>query len=183
MGDASVCDQADSLKTRLSGLPTGRTAANEYQRLGLEILNFLFTPELIDGRIEVRTIDGTERRDIIYTNDSDDTFWSYLRTEHSSFLLMFEAKNKLSVSNLDIAQVATYLGDRIGRLGIILLRSQVAKSQRRKAFSVYNDSSPRKVILFVTDDDLSVMLDMRCQGKSPMRHLQRLYRDFRTSVQ
>ena len=96
---------------------------------------------------------------------------------------MFEAKNKLSVTNQDIAQVATYLGDRLGRLGVILVRSQITDPQQRKAFSVYNDSNPRKVILFVIDEDLLLMLDMRCQGKNPMRHLQKLYRNFRTSVQ
>jgi len=181
--DSDVCEQAESLKTRLRGLPSGPSTANEYQKLCLEILNFLFNPELIDGRMEVRTIDGTERRDIIFTNDSDETFWSYVRQEHSAFLLLFEAKNKKAADNQDLAQVATYLGDRLGRLGIVLTRDSPSEPQRRKAFSIYNDSDPRKVILFVTDEDLARMMDMRCASISPMRHIQSLYRDFRTTVQ
>jgi hypothetical protein len=59
----------------------------------LEVLNYLFNPELIDGEPEVRTIDGTERRDIIFTNDSDESFWEYVRTAHDGIFLMFEAKN------------------------------------------------------------------------------------------
>lgn len=54
---------------------------------------------------------------------------------------------------------------------------------QRKAFAIYNDSSPRKVILFFGDNDLNLMLDMKAVGKEPMRHVQTLYRAFRTSVQ
>jgi hypothetical protein len=183
LGDASQVEQAQRLRVRLSGTPTGLKDAHDFQRLALEILNFLFNPELIDGRLEVRTIDGTERRDIIFTNDSDATFWSYLRSEHSSLLLMFEAKNKDKLSNSDIAQVATYLGDRLGRLGFMLVRSAPGVNQTRKAFSVYNDSHPRKIILFLSDDDLHEMLDMTCKGKNAMRHVQSVYRHFRTTVQ
>ncbi len=183
LGDRSLNEQAELLEKRLQNLPLGKESAHQFQQLVLEILNYLFNPELIDGRLEVRTIDGTERRDIIFTNDSDETFWSYLRTEHSSILLMFEAKNKMSVSNNDVAQVATYLGDRIGRIGFIVMRSRVAEAQTRKAFSVYNDSHPRKVILFINDEDLKYMLSVRCQGGNPMKYLQKIYRDFRTTVQ
>lgn len=183
LGDADECAQAAALRSMLDSVPPGREAANRYQRVALEILNFLFLPELIDGRMEERTLDGTERRDIIFTNDSDLTFWSYLRQEHSSFLLMFEVKNKETISNQDIAQTATYLGDRLGRLGVIVTRSPVETAQLKKAFSVFNDSNPRKVILFVSDQDLVSMLDMRCEGAEPMRHMQRLYRAFRSSVQ
>jgi len=183
LAGTNICNQAEVLKNRLNQIPTGKETAAQYQKLCIEILNFLFTPELIDGRLEVRTKDGTERRDIIFTNDSDDTFWSYLRNEHSSILLMFEAKNKASINNNDIAQTATYLGDRLGRLGFILMRSQVTEPQQLKVFSVYNDSNPRKIILFVTDNDFNLMLDMKCEGKNPMRYLQKLYRNFRTTVQ
>lgn len=183
LGDADACREAEALKARLTAVASGRSDATTYQRLCLEILNFLFSPELIDGRIEVRTVDGTERRDIIFTNDSDETFWSYIRTEHSAFLLMFEVKNKQTIDNKDLNQTATYLGDRLGRLAFVLSRGAPAEAQQRKAFSIYNDSNPRKIIVFLSDADLALMLDMRCEGKNPMRHVQQLYREFRTSVQ
>lgn len=120
-----TCPESESLKQRLRSLTSGIKNASAYQRLVLEILNFLFNPELIDGELEVRTIDGTERRDIIFTNDSDQSFWSYLRTEHSSLFIMFETKNTESVDNAHLNQAATYLGDRIGRLGFIVTKNPV----------------------------------------------------------
>lgn len=182
--DASeITVEVDALKAKLSQTKPGREDAGKYQRIVLEILNFLFNPELIDGEIEVETVDGTERRDIVFTNDSDQSFWSYIRSEHSSIFLMFEVKNTKDINNFYLNQVAIYLGDRLGRLGFIVTRSPLEEPQERKAFSIYNDSTPRKIILTLSDIDLCNMLDMKRHGNEPMRYIQKLYRTFRTRVQ
>jgi hypothetical protein len=179
-----TCTEGERLKARLAGIVPGREEAKDYQITVLETLNYLFNPELSDGRMEEETIDGTERRDIIFTNESDQTFWSYLRQEHSSFLMMFEVKNTSDMNNTYLNQTATYLGDRLGYLGFVVTRYKVDKAQIRKTYLIYNDSQPRrKIILFLSDDDIHEMINMKCQGKNPMRHLQNLYRNFRTSVQ
>ena len=177
------CAEADALKSRLSAIPTGRTHAADYQFTVLAILNYLFNPELIDGETEVKTVDGTERRDIIFTNDSDINFWEYLRQEHSSIFVMFEIKNMGEIEAPALNQTATYLGDRLGRLAFIVTRNAPGKAQVRKAYSIYHDPVPRKVILFLSDADLKYMLDMKCKGNSPTAYLQKIYRQFRTSVQ
>jgi hypothetical protein len=179
----ATCPESEALKHRLQVLSPGVEHASEYQRLVLEILNFLFSPELIDGELEVRTVDGTERRDIIFTNDSDQSFWDYVRNEHSALLVMFETKNVSDVTNIHLNQTATYLGDRIGRLGFVITRNPAREPALKKAYSVFNDSTPRKVILILSDQDLNQMLDLKCQGRDPMRYVQSFYRAFRTSVQ
>ena len=180
---AKYIEESHKLKALLNEIPIGRDHATKYQQTVLEILNLLFNPELIDGEVEVRTVEGTERRDIIFTNDSDQSFWNYIRNEHSSFLLMFEVKNtpKLEASHLN--QTATYLGDRIGRLGFIVTRNSPSEAYQKKAFSIFNDSNPREIILFLSDADLMAMLDMKCQSKDPMRLIQKVYRKFRQTVQ
>ena len=181
--DEDVCKEAEALKQRLSSIPPGRESAADYQYMILEILNYLFNPDLIAGEPEVRTIDGTERRDIIFTNDSDESFWEYIRTTHDGILLMFETKNMEALDISAINQTATYLGDRIGRLGIIVTRQIPSEAIRRKIFSVWNDSSPRKVILTLCDAEIRELLDVRCRGGSPTKWMQAHYRKFRTSVQ
>jgi len=175
--------EASELKRKLDHLKPGHEDAGKYQRVVLEILNFLFNPELIDGELEVKTAEGTERRDIIFTNDSDESFWSYLRSEHSSIFIMFEVKNTKAINNIYLNQVAVYLGDRLGRLGFIVTRNALEEAQERKAFSIYNDSIPRKIILTLSDIDLYHMLDMKCRGSFPMQYIQKLYRTFRTKAQ
>jgi hypothetical protein len=182
--DEDACREADRLKEKLKTTPTGREQAAAYQELVLEILNYLFNPELIDGQPEVRTLEGTERRDIIFTNDSDESFWDYVRTAHDGIFIMFEAKNTNDLDMPEINQTTTYLGDRIGRLGVIVTRQSPRDSVLRKIFSVWNDSAPnRKVILTLTDEQLREMLDLRCNDGSPTKWMQKHYRTFRTSVQ
>ena len=181
--DDETCAEAERLATLIRSILPGTKHANDYHNATLEILNFAFSPELADGEKEVRTVHGTERRDIVFTNESDRTFWSYVRAEHSAIFLMFEVKNVEDLSNDHVNQTATYLGDRLGRLGIILTRNAPSKERTLKLFSVYNDSTPRKVILVFDDADLAAILKLRCNGGDPMKYVQAKYRAFRTSVQ
>ena len=182
--DTDACKEAEALKEKLAAIKPGREQATEYHRLVLEILNYLFNPELIDGKPEVRTIDGTERRDIIFTNDSDESFWDYVRSAHDCIFIMFEAKNTNELGLAEINQTATYLGDRIGRLGIIVTRQTPSENVQRKIFSVWNDSAgSRKIILTLSDIQLRELMDLRCKDGSPTKWMQAHYRNFRTSVQ
>jgi hypothetical protein len=182
--DADACNEAERLKEKIRAIPPGRDQAAEYQRVVLEVINYLLSPELIDGQPEVRTIDGTERRDIIFTNDSDESFWEYVRTTHDSLLLMFEVKNTADLDMAAINQTAVYLGDRIGRLGFIVTREPPSESVLRKTYAVWNDSGQsRKAILILTDDQLFELLDLRCKDGSPTKWLQKHYRAFRTALQ
>lgn len=182
--DTDACKEAEALKEKLAAIRPGREKATEYHRVVLEILNYLFNPELIDGKPEVRTIDGTERRDIIFTNDSDESFWDYIRSAHDCIFIMFEAKNTNELGLTEINQTATYLGDRIGRLGVIVTRQTPTENVQRKIFSVWNDSAGgRKIILTLSDAQLHELMDLRCKGGSPTKWMQTHYRTFRTSVQ
>lgn len=178
--DEDLCRESERLKERLAEIAIGRSEAALYQHLVLEILNFLFNPELIDGQPEVRTLDGTERRDIIFTNDSDESFWEYIRNEYG-LILMFETKNTEELDTDAINQTATYLGVRIGSLGVIVTRRPPKDSIVKKVMTVFNDG--RKVILTLCDDQLRELLDLRCQGGSPTRWMQKHYRNFRVSLQ
>ena len=97
---------------------------------------------------------------------------------------MFETKNTDEVEMAAINQTATYLGDRVGRFGVIVSRQALPETIKRKVFSVWNDSGPnRKVILALSDEHLRELLDLCCKGGSPTRWMQRHYRRFRTEVQ
>ncbi len=173
--------------SRLDSTPTGPADANTYQRLVYEIVNYLFEPDLTDGEMEVKTIDGTERRDLVYTNESESSFLRYVRTEYHSPFLMFEVKNVQALDLSHINQTATYLGARLGTLGFIATRSAPKMTTLKKTFSVYNDSvgTARKVILILSDNDLAEMLRAKDSGdpNTPIRALQKKYRAFRTTIQ
>ncbi len=182
--DADVSIEAERLKRQLKETPPGRASAHAYQLLVLEILNFLFSPGLAGGMVEVATIDGTERRDIVFTNESEHPFWGYVRSAHDGIFVMFEVKNLELLDIQAINQVATYLGDRIGRLGFIATRNDPSESIRRKIISVWNDSGvEKKVILVLSDSNFSELLEIRCKGGSVDGWIQNHYRRMRTSAQ
>lgn len=167
----------------LHALAPGQAGASAYQHTMLGILNHLFEPELTGGRLESATVHGTERRDIIFVNEADRSFWAYIRQEHSNLLVMFETKNVSGVDNNHINQVATYLGDRIGRFGVILTRNPPAQAQMLKTYSVFNNDNPRKVILILHDGDIEAMLRLKDRGGHPSRYIQDKYRDFKEALQ
>ena len=173
------------LAARLDTIPHGTEANKDFRILVLTILTYLFEPLLTDGQIEVRTIHGTERRDIIYTIEAEGSFWAYVRQEYHSPLIMFETKNVADVTNDHLSQTATYLGDRLGYLGFIVGREPLAKPQRLKCYSIFNDSNgrARKVVLGLCDADLKAMLAQRDAGQDPTRYLQARYREFKVSLQ
>ncbi|MGA2169331.1 MAG: hypothetical protein ABSG62_14065 [Terracidiphilus sp.] len=173
----------EALLARLQQIPIGQAYATTYQRAVLDILTFVFCPDLIDGRLEERTIEGTERRDILFTNDSDDSFFDYVRQTHDALVMMFEAKNVSELTMAALNQSATYLGDRIGRLGFIVTRHSPGENVVRKQITIFNDSQPRKVLLVLTDSDLAELVKIRAADGAPTKWLQRHYRNFRTAVQ
>ena len=107
-------------------------------------------------------------------------FGDYVRNRYG-LLLMFEAKNKEEIDIAAINQTATYLGTRIGNLGVIVTRHAPGQSVIKKIMSVFNDGG--KVILVLCDDQIRELLDLRCKNGSPTRWTQAYYRSFRQSVQ
>jgi len=170
---------------RLQSLPSGRQLAGQYQRLVWEILNYLFEPELTDGRMEEKTHLGTERRDIIYANEAERSFLKYVRDTYLSPFLLFEIKNVTEVELEHINQVATYLGANLGMLGFIVTRHPPSENIIRKTYAVYNNTPalPRKTIMVITDEDLVTMIRMKQEVQNPVRLLQEHYRRFRLGVQ
>ena len=182
---ATTREAGDRLLRELEEIPPGRDAASAYQRQVLRILTFVFAPELTDGKLEEATIHGTERRDIIFTNESNGSFWQYARQHHDSVFQMFECKNTEHLEPGDLNQTATYLGVRLGTLGIMVTRQDPSKEVLLKSYSIHNDGTgaSRKIVLILSDDDLCRLVRARQQGAFPAKVVQQIYRDFRLSCQ
>jgi hypothetical protein len=165
---------------RLSQIPTGPAAASTYQRLVYEILNYCFEPELTDGKMEPKTLYGTERRDITYLNEADSSFWEYVRSTYQSMSVMFELKNVTALSMDHVNQTATYLGTHLGMLGFIVTRNAPDENIVRKLYAVYHNtpSMPRKVILVLSDADLIELIRVKQHGQLPTNAVQHRYRLF-----
>jgi hypothetical protein len=150
-----------------------------------DIIGYLFEKDLVDGRMEEKTHEGTERRDIIYINEAVELFWSYIRMYYGNFLIMFEAKNVAELEIRHIDQTANYLGRNMGMMGFLVTRNLPNENIARKLYTVYNKSTgiPPKTILVLCDADLVNMIRLKQSGKNPEDYMRNMYRKFLTSIQ
>lgn len=179
----SAAETSDTLKHELHTLLPGVSDAARYESLILNILTYVFSGDLIDGRSQESTFDGTERRDLVFMNQSDHPFWQYVRQQYGSYLLMFEAKNVTTLDSQHINQVSAYLGDRLGRFGFIVTRNSVRETQMRKIMTVFNDSYPKKVILVLDDRDMRELISHKMRNHNPTEYIQQIYRKFKLRLQ
>lgn len=176
-------DGCEQMIRELEALKVGPAEAHRYQELMFSVLNRLFEPDLIEGREQVRTEYATEIRDILYTNDSDKPFWEHVRNKYGGLTIVFECKNTTNVDNDDVNQLAAYLGDPLGYLGILLARRPLSDERRLKCMAWYNKGVPHRVLLALADDDIARMLRIRSSGKDPTEIIRYKYQDFMAKIQ
>lgn len=179
----AIDHDADKLATAIRAIEPGTAGARAYEELCLRILNSALEPELIDGRPQQRTFEGTQIRDLIFVNDSDNAFWSYVRNEHKSFLVTFEIKNKNVLQPSDLNQLHAYLGDATGFLGFVISRKGFGETDYKRAMALYNKRSPHSVILSLSDSDLIDLLRWRKTEHGPSIQIREKYRRFLTDLQ
>lgn len=182
--DRSEIDAAaESARRELAGIPPGLTAAREYEDCVLRLLNSVLEPDLIDGRPQQRSYEGTQIRDLIFVNDSDHSFWQFVRTQHGNLLVVFEIKNKTTLVPADLNQLHAYLGDSMGYLGFVVSREGFRAPDEKRAFALYNRRVPRSVILSLSDHDLVDLVTWRKTQHGPTERIRARYRAFMTRVQ
>lgn len=155
------------LAARLRNVSPGRAYWNPYQRVCLEILDHLFSPQLNRGKWERPNASRINRRDIIMPNYSTDGFWYHLRQAYQADHIVVEANNYANnVGKDQVVQMANYLTRHgTGLFGIIVTRNGGDKSAlaiRREQWILYN-----KLILVLNDDDLVQKLTDFSQGDAP----------------
>jgi hypothetical protein len=172
------------LLEQLRQLAVGRAHAYDYQKLVLALLNCILEPELVDGEAQVRTVTGVEIRDLVFLNNSDQPFLDYLLHHYGNLLIVFECKNVAAIDQDDVNQLANYLGDAMGFCGFIVCRTAPSERILAKVRATFNKQTPRRVILFLTDDDLERMASIKRAGpQHPVRHIQNNFRTFMQSLE
>ena len=116
---------ASFLSAKLGQIPTGASHADEYHRMMIGILEFVFYPNLIYPRKEEQINSGRKRIDIVYTNAAIHGFFFRAHTTHtiSSSLVMVECKNySKDPANPEIDQLSGRFSVNRGKLGILVFR-------------------------------------------------------------
>jgi hypothetical protein len=153
-----------SLLKALSAVSPG-TGWQEYEKVCVEILNYLFVPPLRMPKIQSTTEDGLDRRDAIYPIGTGSPFWDNIKYQHSARMVVAEFKNFTDkIGQAEVESLQQYLMPEAKRsLGILCSRrgpSPSAIKARRRAWMI-----SRNLILFLSDLDLEDLLSKRDAGE------------------
>ena len=178
-------EEAQILKEELLNCPLGKVGWKNYEDISFKIIEYLFRESFSEFRskIQSRTVDGLERRDLIVTNNvkSITSFWGNIKSEFSAKHIIFEFKNlQDEIGKDEIYQVDDYTNKAIGFFAIIFSRKGLSEAGKRAVMRKYNGTD-KVLILNCTDEDLIKMLEFKNSGKDPTEFLQEKKNDFELS--
>ena len=155
---------SESLLKALSEVVPG-SGWQDYEKVCVDILNYLFVPPLRMPEIQSTTEDGLDRRDAIYPIGTGHPFWDNIKYQYSARMVVAEFKNHAEkIGQIEIESLQQYLMPEAKRsFGILCSRkapSQSAIRARRRAWM-----TSRNLILFLSDLDLEDLLAKRDAGE------------------
>jgi hypothetical protein len=173
--------EAQLLKRTLEECPAGLAGWKQWEDACVSTLTFLFVPSLSEPHIQPRSHSGIDRRDAVFPNRhlDDPTNWGRLYKELGARMILFEFKNydKQEIGKEETVLTAAYLKELWGRLAIVCCNKLPNRAAHLKRNSIFNED--KKVILFLTKEQLIEMLFVKERGEDPsdlvMDLLERFY--------
>lgn len=165
--------EQESIVRQLEDICSGPRDAKTYEQWVFEMLRRLFSDHFSYPEGQVRAVDGIQIRDIIFFNSSSHEFWRMVRQVHAATNIVFECKNTQHLKADHVNQMVSYLGLPHGHLGVIVSRMPPSTFVQRKAIIAFNRY--RKIVLFLSDEDLVNMARLDAQGIDPTEVIERKY--------
>ena len=162
-------NRAKELARCLDECPEGLDGWRKFEDVCIRSLEWLFVPPLTQPIIQLRTVNGTERRDAVFPNRNPlpDNNWGYLHQTLGAQLILFDFKNfdREEIGVEEVRQVSDYLRNSMGKLAILCCSKAPASSAKHKRNTIYSEHG--KVILFLTKAQLKEMLFIKERGEEP----------------
>jgi len=153
-------------RNRLKGCPTGQGHFSDYEAAVIDILSYLFPESLGGPKPQNRTLDGKQRRDILFRNRRARPLWDRVFHRFGSDYLIVDCKNYGNpVDGAVISDVDKYANKALGRFILVISRFGAEASVTGTQIRVYRDSNT--VVLVLSDEQLLEMVARKERGQSP----------------
>jgi hypothetical protein len=158
--------QEKSFARLLQGIEGGHENWMGFQKLIGEILSYLFVPPLSPPKYEHDDAEGRNRRDLIFENSSEQSFWKGIREVYRGYYIVVDAKNnKEEIDKKPVLDIAHYLKPYgCGMFGILVTRLGAAESADHAIKEQWIGNG--KMIVVLHDNDILEMLKLKPLNKS-----------------
>jgi hypothetical protein len=175
--------QAKRLRSKLAACVPGKGSWKGYQGVCREILSYALVPPLLEPSEETATTSRSQRRDLIYQIPYDaGDFWKWISLNYKSLALIVECKNYADLlPPSQITITSKYFGEKkLGLFGAIICRKGLSESAKHEQTRLWMEDE--KMILSLTDDDMTNMLALKEAGDDPSKVIDNAIRLFRQSI-
>jgi hypothetical protein len=166
-------------------VPVGVDHFQQFEHMVRVTFNFLFRPELGEGRPQSRTEpedEGVEIRDLLFSNNSNFGFWKDLKEKYSASEIVVDAKNKDKLTRDDLRQLYCYLKPALGFWGFLVCRAEQPAWIRAFNRTLFKNFNQRRGLLIICDDDLRRMVQMKNRDQEPAEYLRERMAEFIRSI-
>ncbi|MEW6228685.1 MAG: restriction endonuclease, partial [Bacillota bacterium] len=165
MSDLGI-GEADVLREALARCLPGLEHSLDYERLGTSIWSYLFADELDAPKSQVRTSDGTQRRDVLFRNKRNGPFFRRIADQFGAYSLIVDFKNYSGpIGSKAIEAAAKYANEVIGRFVVVVSRRGPKKSVLKTQHRILRNNGV--AVLVVSDDQLIEMLRRKEDNQNP----------------
>jgi len=167
-------NQINDFIQRLDTCPMGNAGWSQFEDICTEILEFLFVPPLRPAQRQARTYSGISRRDAVLPNRNisvngleNSRNWHHLFQELDARMILFEFKNydNTEIGTDEVNQALNYLTNPMGRLAFLVCSKSPNDQAHIRRNTIFTNE--RKVILFITKENLKEMLGMKERNEDP----------------
>lgn len=142
--DSNVLELADIIEA----MPTGQQHRDEFRDKCGEALTNLFSEDLHLVGSETSTALRASRRDLMFRITASTGILADLKSQYGAQLITVDTKNVNRLSSDDIKQVSSYLNDRSGRAGIIIIPNEPTDANINSVRDIYLHDG--KIILLIS---------------------------------
>lgn len=166
--------KGENLITRLGKCPAGVKNWSEYESIGIDIFEFLFSDNfnryLSEEQIENNL--KNHRRDLLVNNNysHSTSFWADVKTNYNCSAIIVEFKNYAKkLNSTTLFSLTKYAKKNVGNFAIVLSRKGIDVTAKKEQSELFSNN---KLIIDFSDNELIEMIREKIIGKDPIDRLE-----------
>jgi hypothetical protein len=163
--DRLTASRRQEFADKLVACPTGREHYAQYESIGTELWRYVFEGKLGEPKVQRRTSDGTQRRDVVFRNLRTSPFFERIFKRFDADYVIVDFKNYGSAIGSDeIEKVGLYANAALGRFAVAVSRKGATQTAESAQQRWLRDGT---VVLVLSDDHMLEMISRKERGEEP----------------